>query len=273
MQFIFLTNLHSQTPGYWKNRLLFKIDNSLPANVQKLADLQRNQQTKAIYQLLTAQKGIKFGKVFEYASSTELDRSFRVTLPANIDVADLMRKLELIPAVDYAEREPRHKGSLVPNDPSYSGQYAMGLIQAAAAFNIHTGGNAFVAIVDDACRITHQDLAANIRVNPNEIPGNLIDDDGNGKVDDMMGWDVADNDSNVNPPASANNNYFSHGTHVSGIACAVTNNGVGIASIGFNCKILPVKCTGNGADPEFIDEGFSGIDYAYRSGARVISCS
>src|SRR5690606_36812351 len=97
--------------------------------------------------------------------------------------------------------------------------------------------NINVAKVDDALLSNHPDLAPALWVNPGEIPGNGLDDDGNGYIDDVNGYDVADDDNNVMP----NNANMSHGTHVAGIAGAETNNGVGVASIGFGVSITAVK--------------------------------
>ena len=108
------------------------------------------------------------------------------------------------------------------------------------AWNIFTGDTSVViAIVDTGVDWDHPDLAANIWRNWDEIPGNGIDDDFNGYVDDVRGWDFGgltgtpDNDPMEDRP--------DHGTHVAGDASAVTDNSIGIASIGFKSKIMPVK--------------------------------
>jgi subtilisin family serine protease len=134
-----------------------------------------------------------------------------------------------------------------------------------------------VAIVDDAVKTDHPDLSPIIWTNPGEIPSNNIDDDGNGFVDDVNGFDVADNDNDARPPASGLwqlLGLFTHGTHCAGIAGAATNNGLGVASIGNGIKIIPVKATSNSSlIPLAIDNGNEGVDYAVASGARVISMS
>src|SRR5690606_6597322 len=116
---------------------------------------------------------------------------------------------------------------------------------------------------------THADLAANTYTNTNEIPNNNIDDDNNGYIDDVNGYDVADLDNNTVPSYSTMN----HGTYCAGIAGARTDNNVGVASIGWNIKIIPVKCQYDGGSTSIVSTGYEGIIYAAKAGARIISCS
>src|SRR5690606_5108307 len=99
-------------------------------------------------------------------------------------------------------------------------------------------------IIDNGVRIDHDDLKEIIWVNDKEIPGNNIDDDSNGYVDDVNGYDVADKDEDPTPPTAGllNTSHFNHGTHCSGIASGATDNGTGMASIGFGTTVIPVKC-------------------------------
>src|SRR5579862_9193949 len=95
-----------------------------------------------------------------------------------------------------------------------------------------------IAIVDDAVRISHRDLAGFIWTNPKEIPGNGIDDDGNGYVDDIHGWDVADDDGDVGAPPGRTDLY--HGTHLAGIVTTIARAAYGDAAPRL-VKIMPVK--------------------------------
>lgn len=189
----------------------------------------------------------------------------------NVDV--ILKELASNPAVEYAERVPIYYTSVVtPNDTYYNSSYAWGLykINAGTAWDYSTGSAAItVAVVDNAIEITHSDLAANIWLNTGEIANNGIDDDGNGYIDDRNGYDVADNDNNPNPP----NTSFDHGTHVSGTVGAVSNNSTGVASIGYNISIIPVKSTTNASSPTSVTNGYDGIIYAANSGADVINMS
>jgi serine protease len=132
-----------------------------------------------------------------------------------------------------------------------------------------------IAIVDNGVRTNHEDLRDIIYRNPNEIPNNGIDDDRNGYVDDYMGYDVADMDPNANPPLHrVTTSFFSHGTMVAGLSSASTDNGIGIASLGLNTRIIPVKCV---YDTASSDANFwtvwDGIRYAIAAGAHIINLS
>jgi hypothetical protein len=93
-----------------------------------------------------------------------------------------------------------------------------------------------------------------------------VDDDNDGYIDNFRGWDISENDNNPNVDNSV------HGSHVSGCAAAATNNGIGVASPGFNCKFLPVKCAKQSSTTQ-IDNGYEGIKYAADHGCQIINCS
>lgn len=182
-------------------------------------------------------------------------------------VDDLIALLKQDPFVEYAEKIPLVKLHLTPNDPQLPNQWHLAKIGAVSAWNYaSSGSNVVIAVVDDAIERTHSDLAPNIWVNPGEVANNGIDDDNNGFIDDINGWDVANNSPNVNPP----DDNYDHGTHVAGIASAATNNGIGVSSIGFSCKIMCVKATNSASS---ITHGYSGVLYAANTGAKIISMS
>lgn len=186
----------------------------------------------------------------------------------NINLVDeLIENLQKDRFVEYAEKIPLDKLHLTPNDPQLPNQWHLAKIGAVSAWNYaSSGSNIVIAVVDDAIERNHPDLAPNIWVNPGEIAANGIDDDGNGFIDDINGWDVANNTPNVNPP----DDNYNHGTHVAGIASAGTNNGIGVSSIGFSCKIMCIKATNNANS---ITNGYNGILYAANNGAHIISMS
>ena len=201
--------------------------------------------------------------------SEELDNILWVKFTHEASIDPVLKALNAMDVVDYAERVPLMKTNLVPNDPGTNQVYALSLIDAFDAFDIHTGGNSVICVVDNAIQITHPDLAPNVWVNPGEIPNNGIDDDNNGYVDDVNGWDAADNDNDPNPPNSS----FSHGTHCSGTAAAATNNGTGVASIGYNCKLMSAKATRSNSNNQYLDNTYGGTEYAIAAGADVVSMS
>ena len=139
-------------------------------------------------------------------------------------------------------------------------------IKAAQAWDITTGSpNVTIAIIDTGVDYTHPDLAANIWTNKGEIPGNGIDDDHNGYIDDVRGWNFA---YKTNDPMDD----YGHGTGCAGIADAVGNNGIGVTGVAWNCKIMPVKVLdsqGSGSEKWLVN----GIKYAADNGANVISMS
>ena len=160
--------------------------------------------------------------------------------------------------------------SAIPDDPKYTayqwhhnntgqgGGSAGADSRLEGAWDTVTGdGSVVIAIIDDGVQTDHPDLASRIFVNPDEIPGNGIDDDGNGLVDDVNGWDFAENDNNPNG-WDANS---SHGTAVAGVAAAAGDNGVGVSGACWNCTILPVRIFddfGNAYDSKIV----SALNYA-----------
>ncbi len=139
--------------------------------------------------------------------------------------------------------------SFTPNDSLFADQWHLNNtgqgggtpgadVRAPAAWDITAGStNVVIAIVDDSVEWTHTDLTANIFTNAAEVPGNAVDDDGNGYVDDVHGWDFGMEDNDPGPSAPQH----AHGTACAGIAAAAGNNGQGVAGIAYQSRILPVK--------------------------------
>ncbi len=124
-----------------------------------------------------------------------------------------------------------------PNDPQWgaSGTYGLTRISAPAAWDITTGSsNVVVANIDTGMRLTHEDLAANIWSNSGEIANNGIDDDGNGYIDDVNGWDFRYNDSDPSDE-------HGHGTHVGGTIGAAGNNLLGVTGVNWTVRIMAIK--------------------------------
>ncbi|MCA9797773.1 MAG: S8 family serine peptidase, partial [Candidatus Eremiobacteraeota bacterium] len=140
-------------------------------------------------------------------------------------------------------------------------------IGAKAAWETSVGSRTgpIVAVVDTGVDIRHQDLSANIWVNEGEVPGDGIDNDGNGVIDDVNGYNSA---AENNDPKDDNG----HGTHVAGTIGAVGNNGKGVTGVNQEARIMPVRFlsedgSGNTAD------AIEALAYASRTGARVINNS
>jgi hypothetical protein len=213
-----------------------------------------------------ARKNVKFARIY------------RVTTKDGANLDQFVERMKEIKGIQLSEKIPLYSYSFVPNDPAYTDaqkRWHLDQIEADQAWDISQGcATVKIAIVDDAVMINHEDLQSNIYTNLGEIPMNGIDDDGNGYIDDVNGFDVADNDNNASPPSSATANYFSHGTHVAAIASGSTNNGVGTASIGFNSSIIPIKCKSNSSsNPAALTNPMQGVEYAIAAGADVINMS
>jgi hypothetical protein len=128
-----------------------------------------------------------------------------------------------------------------------------------------------IAVVDDAFRLSHKDLKEFIYTNPLERADNGIDDDGNGKSDDIRGWDLSDNDNNVYPPGGREEEYY-HGTFISSSIISILKRTYGEdASKMF--KILPVKVLSDYEELPFLRDGYKGIAYAIEEGADIICCA
>lgn len=190
------------------------------------------------------------------------------------------RALAGTPEIHSAAPNYRRPVLVMPNDPMLSTQWHLQAgasgVSMPVAWDVETGSPATViAIIDTGVDIGHPDLAANIWTNENEIAGNGLDDDGNGFVDDVHGWDFGNNDNDprpqVTPDASGVDVGF-HGTHCAGIAAAVTDNNVGVAGAGWGCAIMPLKLPNNSG--EMTDVAITGaVLYAIAQGADVLSMS
>lgn len=198
---------------------------------------------------------------------------WRMPIPAGLteEEAAAAIRAEAPDLVEYAEPNYIIRADKIPDDPLFGELYALagtdgrGDIDAPAAWEILTGGEVPVAVVDSGIDYGHEDLAANIWTNPGEVPGNGIDDDGNGFVDDVRGWDFFSGD---NDPRDG----YGHGTHVAGIIGAAGDNGRGVAGVGWKARLIAVRFMGpDGAGS--LGGAVQAIDYAAKAGARVISCS
>ncbi len=218
-----------------------------------------------------------------------IDRIFVAQYTSPIDAFELAKELSQYDEVEYAEPWFIYPVDNVttcrPNDTNRSKQWALDKMSADSAYCYASGSDTVViGIIDTGVQWDHPDLAANIWINQGEYGGgkesNNIDDDGNGKIDDWHGWDFGGADYNNpvednNPTATTYN--VGHGTHVAGIASAVTNNGVGVSGVGNNCKLMPIKTASDndtrGDGNAYIIFGFQGIIYAADMGVDVVNCS
>ncbi len=215
--------------------------------------------------------------------------TFVLTFNDNQDIPKLVQEYDATGLLEYAQ--PNHIGkhdgvldvNMTPNEPAAKFKLQWGLyndgsftyangtppkvgadINIKPAWDITTGDSGtIVAVIDGGINLTHSEFSGRIWKNSDEIPGNNIDDDNNGYVDDVNGWDFSGNNNNV---ADAGG----HGTNVASIIGATGNNGVGWVGINWKCKLMILK-NGNGSFSETVI--INAIKYAADNGAKVINMS
>jgi subtilisin family serine protease len=177
--------------------------------------------------------------------------------------------------VDYAEPDYLVHASMIPSDPYFTNQWYLKRIKAAEAWDYNTKSPTIViAIIDSGVQILHPDLKPNIWVNSGEIAGNNKDDDHDGYVDDINGWDFVNNFADPSPKFKLGftESGVIHGTVVAGIAAAAGNNEEGISGITWQTKIMSLKALddkGTGDTSAVI----KALDYAVLKGANIINLS
>ena len=200
-----------------------------------------------------------------------------ITVPAGANMTRTLTTLRRNPAVRYAEPNWIVQPTAVSNDPLVIDGSLWGMTttfgsQASAAWAFDTIGSPTVSvgIIDEGVDISHPDLAANIWTNQAEAAGVTgVDDDANGYVDDINGWDFVNNDKTVYDGG----NLDRHGTHVAGTIGGVGGNGIGVAGVNWNVKMIPVKFLG--ATGGSIANAIKALDYLtdlkVRRGVNVVA--
>ncbi|MNR96959.1 Thermophilic serine proteinase precursor [compost metagenome] len=172
---------------------------------------------------------------------------------SKLGTMEAIARLENLPEIEYAEPNWVYQHYATSNDTYYSNGSLWGMYgdasspsnqygsQAAEAWTSgNTGSKAvWIGIIDEGYMFTHEDLAANAGTNPGEVSSNGIDDDGNGLVDDVYGWDFAGKNNTVFDGVEDD-----HGTHVAGTIGAAGGNGKGVAGVTWNVKLLNAKFLG-----------------------------
>lgn len=211
---------------------------------------------------------------FNKIPDIKLQRTVRIKCTELEKVEGLIKHFEQLPYIEYAEKMYNSLVPYTPNDLGanlYNKAWYHYKIRSPQAWDITKGDSAIVvAVVDDEIDINHIDLKDNIWTNPNEIPNNGIDDDDNGYIDDIHGWDVSDNDNVV---FNNVNIHLDHGTRSAGMIAAVTDNDTGIAGIGFNVSILPVKMSRDNITQRAHTHIYEGLAYAAIMNPDIINCS
>jgi subtilisin family serine protease len=223
---------------------------------------------------------------FHTAQGVQVLREFRqldgiqdLRLPPGHDVLDMVRRYQESGLVEFAEPDLRLTLAATPNDPAFTNGLLWHLnnvgqnggkvdadIDAPEGWDIaNSASNVVVAMVDSGVRYTHEDLAANMWINPREIPGNGLDDDANGFIDDVHGINAAAN--NGDPI-----DLIGHGTQVAGFIGGVGDNGLGTAGVAWRVRIMVCRFyTDSGTG--FLSDAAQCIDYALANGAQIINGS
>lgn len=217
-----------------------------------------------------------------------LERYYKIKVPQNISPDVFISALKNNPAIEHVAFNSTYKIHDLPNDPLLPDQWLIDRIQLESAWNITFGDSTvLIAIIDTGIDYEHEDLSANLWMNSGEDLNkngvidssdfNGIDDDNNGFVDDIRGWDFTDaphfpDGGDYQTPDENPRDENGHGTSVAGIAAATTNNGIGIAGIAPACRIMNLRAgTSQGLLEE--DDVASAIIYAVDNGAHIINMS
>ncbi|MFN0157081.1 MAG: S8 family serine peptidase [Bacteroidota bacterium] len=220
-------------------------------------------------------------------SSSSLPSSMMNTLlvrfSAPNELAYVVESLSQIPEIEWVDLNYLYRVEDDPNDPQYAQQWHLTRIHASDAWDVGTGDpNVLIGIIDTGVDWNHPDLTASVWINEDEVPGNGIDDDGNGRTDDIRGWDWVTGATDATPGEDGDNpdndpmDFDGHGTHCAGIAAATTNNGIGVAGISRGCRIMPLRAgyrRNDGRGWIQFAAAASAIEYATANGARVVSLS
>lgn len=212
--------------------------------------------------------GAAQGRALDAVGATLVERLplgglVRAKLHPGVSLAAADRALERRSDVEAAGPNTSYELYATPNDSLYSELWGLDAIGAPLAWDVTQGSDGVVvAVVDTGADVTHSELDGNIWTNPGET-ANGLDDDANGLVDDLKGWDFYDNDSNAD-------DMNDHGTHVSGTVGAEGDNGAGVTGVNWRVKVMPLRTGNDPLTTLAIEQAFR---YACAEGARVVNGS
>jgi subtilisin family serine protease len=195
----------------------------------------------------------------------QIDAWITASHPA--DAEAYLSSLNSDPRVMWSEADGLiHASEVIPNDSFFlSRQENLRVIDLPSAWVFATGDSRPIAIIDSGVDLDHPDLGSKIWINPDEIPDNEIDDDTNGYVDDIRGWNFVADEPDPQDD-------YSHGSHVAGIAAAQTDNQLGIAGVSWKSQIMALKALDNVGIGQASDAA-EAILYAADMGANIINLS
>ncbi|NOX89479.1 MAG: S8 family serine peptidase [Calditrichaeota bacterium] len=252
------------------------------------------------YRVVRLERWLKSADENDVYNGIDFTKVYRLYLQKSSLLNAAKNEFAALPSVQKATAEPKVKIAMplpatVPFDPYYNRQWYLKRIMANYAWTLldqvkNDTTTVLIGIVDTGIDYLHPELEQMLYVNPGEdIDGdgvmtesdfNGIDDDNNGFVDDISGWDFSAasdslmGDNDIRPPNAGANEILSHGTHVSGIAGAMPDNGIGISGIARHYKIIGTK---HSLDDDVVNgylyNAYDGILYCAKLGATVINCS
>ncbi|MHC4545891.1 MAG: S8 family serine peptidase, partial [Planctomycetota bacterium] len=279
----FVEPVEAGQPGAGGDRRLEQEEQYVPGEVLVLlsADADRNGVVEAAEDLSGVEAAVE-GIIEKRIGLSHGKEVLRVKLPGGQTVEDAIAKnwgardrRILVVEPNYRVRIAR-----IPNDVRFLELWGMNNtgqtggredadIDAPEAWDIATGvpdgSDIIVGVIDSGIDYLHPDLAGNMWVNPGEIPNNDVDDDGNGYVDDVHGYDFYQDDGDPSDAAG-------HGTHVSGIIAGVGDNGIGVAGVNWRCKLMALRflnAQGSGSTVEAIEA----VNYGVANGAKILNNS
>lgn len=247
----------------------------LSKGTDRLSQIRLEQGVAEVVKALPGRKSAPSSRLASRSAKVDIENIYKIRLHPDTDILSLIQKFSQMEGIVYAEPyfllEPlgTTNASYEPDDPeaAISGgrQDYLSSINAYEAWGIEQGDSSVtIGVLDTGIEFGHQDLSDNLLRNEND-PINGIDDDGDGYVDNFTGWDFADNDNDPSADQS------SHGTNVSGVSSATTDNGVGMAGTGFASSYVPIKIF-RSTDGTF-NQGYEAIAYAADMGYKVLNLS
>lgn len=268
-------------------RLIVRLQDNLRTALQQKSLSGKTHPAAALFEQLNRSHGAEQVQALnpgKSAATADAPAMYLIALPAGTDAQQAIHDYEQTGLFRYVELDAVGQGGgvkgLVPTDAQYArqwylkndGSFSQSPARAGAdikmedAWAITQGDSTVtVAIIDSGCKLDHPEFARRIWRNRLEIANNGIDDDHNGYVDDVTGWNFV---VNTNSPLDD----LGHGTNVAGIIGATGNNGIGYAGVNWNCKLMICKGI-NAQNSGFYSWWTSGIYYAVDNGARVINMS
>ena len=277
--FFALFLISSERAGAWEKADSLKHLTCVPGEV--LVKFRPGTSDARIQSVLSPRGSITLGRF--YAAQKREDIIHRVKIREGLEVMEAVSQYRLDPTVEHVQPNFIYRFYTSPDDALFpeqwglhnTGQTVYGItgtqdadIDAPEAWTIATGSHDIViAVIDTGVAYNHPDLLDNIWVNPGEVAGDELDNDGNGYIDDIYGWDFFDDDNDPLDDA-----VDGHGTHVAGIIGAVGNNGIGVSGVNWNVSIMAIKIGGAEGFGTTLT-GVSAINYAVENGARVINAS